>query len=235
MKRSQRSGAEATILVLAFEPFGGRNVNRSQLVLEHIARAASSPRGIRQGVRVITRTLPVAFSKLGRAVDRALAHRPDIVLLLGESGRADELHLERVAVNRIEARLPDNEGSQPRAARVVESGPAAYFTSLPLEPALAAVRRAGVSASISTDCGLFACNATYYLALHKLRAQRAPIPVVFVHVPVKSRAMALRTATRGVLALLRHLLDRQAPRGTGSPTRTPQRKLPATSADSRKA
>lgn len=227
---------ETTLLVLAFEPFGGRNVNRSQLVLEHIARAASTQRGIRPGTRILTRTLPVVFSRLGKALDRALASRPDAVVLLGESGAATELHLERVAVNRIEARVPDNEGAQPVATRVVESGPAAYFSSLQLEAALAAVRRAGVPVSVSHDCGLFACNASYYLTLHKFHGLGRPLPpVVFVHVPVKSRSMALRTATRGVLALLRHLLDRQGQRPGTAPGGNPPRKLPAPSVDSRKA
>lgn len=234
MKRPGRT-TEKTILVTAFEPFGGRTVNRSQLVLEHIARAAATPRGIRPNTRVITRTLPVSFGRLQKAIDRALTCKPDAVLLLGESGTAEELRLERVAVNRIEASIPDNDGEQPEGLPVVPSGPAAYFSTLPLHAALGSVRRAGAPAAISHDAGLFACNAAYYLALHRLhgRSEEAT-PVVFVHVPVKSRAVAIRTATRGMLALVRHLLDRAEGQAGRSQRKVGARRLPATPAGSRK-
>jgi pyroglutamyl-peptidase len=222
------SRAEQTILVTAFEPFGGRNVNRSELVLEHIARAAAGPRGIRPGVQVLAKTLPVAFARISQALDRALACKPDGVILLGESGSAEELRLERVAVNRIDARLEDNDGVRPCAERVLEDGPAAYFSTLSLPGALDDVLRAGAPAALSSDCGLFVCNATYYLALHKLHSQGRDVPVVFLHLPVKARAMALRTATKGAMALIRHLLDHPlaAPRRPSRP-RPPSRRVKA--------
>lgn len=236
MKRPQRTTTERTILVTAFEPFGGRSVNRSQLVLEHIARAAASPRGIRPEARVVTRTLPVSFGRLEKTLERALACKPEAVLLLGESGKAEELRLERLAVNRIDARIADNDGVQPTAERVVEDGPAAYFSTLPLGAALASVRRAGVAAELSSDAGLYACNAAYYLTLHKLHAAGLEsTPVIFVHVPVKSRAMVLRTATRGVLALVRHLLDRPATRPRSPARRSASRKVRASPLGGRKA
>jgi len=198
-------------------------VNRSQLVLEHVARAAASPKGIRPGISVVTRSLPVSFRRLERALDRALACRPDAVLLLGESGTAEELRLERLALNRIDARIPDNDGDQPTGERVVEAGPAAFFTPLPLPAALACVRRAGAPASVSNDAGLFACNCAYYLALHRMHDRgEGERPVLLVHIPVKSRAVALRTATRGVLALVRHLCD-----AAEDPVRRPVRRKAA--------
>ncbi len=236
VKQPERSKKEKTILVTAFEPFGGRSVNRSQLVLEHIARAAAAPRGIRQNARVVTKSLPVSFGKLDKALDRALACKPDAVLLMGESGSAEELRLERLAVNRIEARLPDNDGEQPTGERVIEAGPAAYFSTLPLKAALGSMRRAGAPAALSSDAGLYACNYAYYLVLHKLhrKASGELPPVVFVHVPVKSRAVALRTATRGVLALVRHLIDRSEAAPRVPVRRTASKRVPASPAGGRK-
>jgi len=216
---------QQTVLVTAFEPFGGRSSNRSQLVLEHIIRAAASPKGIRPDVRVMTKLLPVSFDRLEKSLDRALACKPDVVVLLGESGPAEQLLLERVAVNRIDAPIPDNDGSQPRGRAVVADGPDAYFSTVRPKAALAAVRKAGTAAELSGDAGTYACNALYYMTLHRLRrpTPRVP-PVIFVHVPVRARALSLRDATKGVLALLRHLLDETAPKtrrsgpqvGTGS-------------------
>lgn len=237
VKRLASTSRERTILVTAFEPFGARTVNRSQLVLEHIARAAATPKGIRPGARVVTRALPVSFDKLDRALDRALACKPDAVLLMGESAGAEELRLERLALNRIDARIPDNDGVQPEDERVVDDGPAAYFSTLPLQAALTSVRRAGAPASLSGNAGLYACNYAYYLTLHKLHGRDGgDLPVIFVHIPVKSRAVALRTATRGMLAMVRHLIDRsEAATRPPARRRTASKKARATPAGGRKA
>lgn len=192
------------MLVTAFEPFGGRPINRSLQVLEHVGRATAQ--GLPGGVRVVTRVLPVRFGRLDAAVERALACKPDAVLMLGESGTAQEMRLERVAVNRIHARIPDNAGARPEGERVVPGGPAAYFTTAPLRGALTSVRRSGAPAALSDDAGAFACNAAYYLALHRLHRRRGgSLPVMFVHVPVRTRSVGLRPATRAVLALIRTL------------------------------
>lgn len=209
------------MLVTAFEPFGGRSSNRSQLVLEHIARAAATPRGVRQGVRIVTRSLPVSFARLERSVDRALSCKPDVVILLGESGPAEQLELERAAVNRIRAPIADNDGQQPLDRPVAAGGPDAYFSTVRPKPALAAVRKSGAPAALSGDAGSFACNAAYYHALHRLHvAGRSDVPVIFVHVPSRGRALALRDATKGVLALLRHLVDEVSPKTRKAGKRT---------------
>lgn len=217
MSRAAPPTGQQTVLVTAFEPFGGRASNRSQLVLEHIARAASTPKGVRAGLRVITRTLPVSFSRLGRAIDRTLSCKPDAVILLGESAPAQQLQLERAAVNRIRARIADNDGAQPLDQPIVPGGPDAYFSTVRPKGALASVRKAGAAAALSGDAGAFACNAAYYHALHRLHvAGRADVPVIFVHVPTRGRALSLRDATKGVLALVRHLADEVTPTPQGA-------------------
>jgi len=222
VKRAAPPTGQQTVLVTAFEPFGGRATNRSQLVLEHIARAAASPKGVREGVRVVTRTLPVSFSRLGRAMDRSLTCKPDVVILMGESAPAEQLELERAAVNRVRASIPDNDGEQPIDLPVVPGGPDAYFSTVKPKGALASVRKAGAA-------GAFACNAAYYHALHRMHASgRSHVPVIFVHVPTRGRALALRDATKGVLALLRHLAEEVAPRPQGTRRRTAAGGLRAT-------
>lgn len=198
------------LLLTAFEPFGGRRTNRSQTLLEQAARALQRD----AEVRLATRLLPVDFARLPGAVGRALtAFRggPDALVMLGESGDAGSLRLERLAVNRIDARIPDNAGRQPAGVPVATPGPSAYLTSAKLPAALAAARREDPGAQISDHAGRFACNAAYYLALHLLREKgRAEVPVLFVHVPVSPRALALRPATRALLALLQTMLPHAA-------------------------
>lgn len=194
------------LLLTAFEPFGGRRSNRSQTLLEQLARSL----GRSDGPRVATHLLPVDFARLPGAVGRALASfrgGPDALLMLGESGQTESLRLERLAVNRIDARIPDNAGLQPTGAPVVTPGPSAYLTSARLRAALTAARREDPGAALSEDAGRFACNAAYFHALHALHAKgRADVPVLFVHVPVSTRALALRPATRALLGIVAALL-----------------------------
>ncbi len=47
-------------------------------------------------------------------------------------GRPD-ITIERVAINIDDARIADNEGNQPVDVPVVEEGPAAYWSTLPMK------------------------------------------------------------------------------------------------------
>jgi pyroglutamyl-peptidase len=152
------------IIVAAFEPFGGRRVNRSWLAVERV-RAP------------VTRVqLPVAFARLARIVPE-LAARASALLLVGEANRR-ALSIERVAKNRADARLADNDGAEPHAP--LDDGPDTLAATWDPARALAAARGAGVPAELSDDAGAFCCNAALYRAL---RAAPATTRVGFLHVP----------------------------------------------------
>ena len=114
------------ILLTGFEPFGGQSLNPSW----EVARALH---GLQlqgsQGAQVVAVQLPCVFAQALPALQQALTqHTPDIVLALGQAeGRAD-LSIERVAINVIDARMPDNAGQQPVDVPVIAEGPAAYFS-----------------------------------------------------------------------------------------------------------
>ena len=71
---------------------------------------------------------------------------------------------------------------QPQDEPVVPDGPAAYFSSLPLRPLLAALQEAEIPASISNTAGLYVCNAVFYEAA-RLKAQGKVRLAGFIHVP----------------------------------------------------
>ena len=80
------------------------------------------------GAEVVKVEIPVVFGRASAAVDAAIeANRPDIVLCVGQAGGRCKITPEFVGINYIDARIPDNEGNQPLAKRVVEDGPDAYF------------------------------------------------------------------------------------------------------------
>src|SRR5690606_29511492 len=111
--------------------------------------------------------LPCVFDAAPRALAAALAeHTPDVVVALGLASGRLGVTPERVAVNLGDARIPDNAGAQPRDAEVVPGGPVAYFSTLPVKAAVAAVHEAGLPASMSMSAGTYVCNATFYALQH---------------------------------------------------------------------
>jgi pyroglutamyl-peptidase len=124
--------------------------------------------------------------------------------------------VERVAVNIADARVPDNLGHRPVDEPVVPDGPAAYFSTLPVKACTAAVRAAGVPASVSCTAGTFVCNYTAYGLAHLLATELPSVRGGFVHVPwlpeqVTERpdpSLPTATVAHGVRALLTAALRR---------------------------
>lgn len=167
-----------TLLLTGFEPFGGEPVNPSWTLAESLQGAAA------EGWRVQAVCLPCTFTGAARALGAALRrHSPAAVLCLGLAAGRGELGLERVAVNLVDARIPDNAGEQPIDQPVVPGGPAAHFARLPLRAMLAAARAAGAPTGLSLSAGSYVCNHVFYTLLHSLR-RRPAVAAGFVHVPL---------------------------------------------------
>ncbi|HLY56754.1 MAG TPA: pyroglutamyl-peptidase I, partial [Stellaceae bacterium] len=172
-------------LVTGFEPFGGESVNPSSAALAQLRRALGP-------LEVATAVLPTAFGRTGVALAAALdRHAPDIVLAVGQAGGRSALSLERIAINLLDAGAPDNDGALPVDEPVVDGGPAAYFTTLPIKAAVAALRHAGLPATVSLSAGSFVCNQALYLLLHRA-AIGGGFRAGFLHVPYLPQQAAAR-------------------------------------------
>ncbi|MEB4676831.1 pyroglutamyl-peptidase I [Enterobacteriaceae bacterium G50] len=166
-----------TVLITGFEPFDGEAVNPSWEVVSRLDNA------IIGGCRVVARQLPCVFGEalieLNAAIDSL---SPTLVLSVGQAGGRTDISVERVAINVDDARIPDNRGNQPVDTPIVASGPAAWFSSLPIKAIVSALREAGIPASVSQTAGTFVCNHVMYGLLHKLSG----LPEAkggFIHIP----------------------------------------------------
>ena len=164
------------LLCTGFEPFDNDTINPSW----EAVRRLKAP----EGAELIRACLPVSFEEAPRALEALiLSHRPDAVLCVGQAGGRRGVSLERVAVNLMDARIPDNQGAQPREEPVCPGGPAAFFSTLPLRRLETALRQAGIPAEISNTAGLFVCNCVFYTAMRL--TQRFPgLRAGFLHMPV---------------------------------------------------
>ena len=165
------------ILVTGFTPFGGESVNPAWLAVQAL------PEKI--GEHVIDKAeIPTAFAASRQVItERINALRPDAVICIGQAGGRDAVTIERVAINVMDASIPDNDGDQPMDEPVVPGAPAAYFATLPIKKMVEAIRASGLPARISNTAGTYVCNTLMYHVLHHA-AEKAPSMLGgFIHVP----------------------------------------------------
>jgi pyroglutamyl-peptidase len=172
-------------LLTGFEPFGGASDNASAQVVQAL-HGQSLSGGTVHGV-----VLPCVFGEALSALDRALASaRPTLVLALGQAGPRTAFTPERVAINVDDARMADNAGAQPVDRPVVDGGPAAYFSTLPVKAMVWALQQAGLPAQVSQTAGTYVCNHVFYGLMHRLHTDAALAGVRggFMHLPPLSPA-----------------------------------------------
>lgn len=171
------------ILVTAFEPFNGRDVNPSQLILEQL----EAP----EGVTLMKELLPVEFKASTEILKMRLKeHRTDVVISLGQAGNRPEISVERVAVNLDNCRssngqkiIADNAGDTPVDEPIVADGPQAYFSNLPVWEMVEAIQKAGVDVAVSYTAGTYVCNHVMYTVLHEVAINYPDTKAGFIHVP----------------------------------------------------
>lgn len=182
------------ILISGFEPFGGSPVNPSW----EVARALQGQRiagALVQAVR-----LPTVFGQAPGVLAQAIAAcEPALVLALGQASGRSELSFERVAVNLIDARIPDNAGERPQDEPVIADAPAAYFTTLPVKAMRDGLRAAGHPAGLSLSAGAFVCNQVFFALQHRLAG--SGVRSGFVHLPALPEQAACEPAAPPSMSL----------------------------------
>lgn len=165
------------ILLTAFDPFGGADVNPAELAVSLVPPIIGD-------IEVIKLIVPTVFGKSIKVVVDAIdTLEPDAVLCIGQAGGRFGLTPERVAINIDDARIKDNEGNQPIDTAIFQDGAPAYFTTLPIKTMTAKMREAGLPSYISNSAGVFVCNHLMYGVLYHLSKKHPTIRGGFMHVP----------------------------------------------------
>jgi pyroglutamyl-peptidase len=201
------------ILVTGFEPFGGGVINPSQQVVLALSQMKIP------GVSLHTLILKVDQVAGPAAIIAELSvNTYDAVLCLGEAARRPAISVERVAVNLMDFRIPDNSGSVVVDQPVIPGGPAAYFVTLPVRRILDAVQQAGVPAELSLSAGAYLCNQVLYTVLHRIAGSGSKTQAGFIHLPALPEealhtnpvmaSMSLETSLKGVQAAIQVVGER---------------------------
>lgn len=174
---------ERRVLISGFEPFGGSILNSSQLVVEAISKESFT------GLELFTVILPVDF---GKAADVLLSKvkeiDPEIIIAFGQAEGRKALTPEKIAINLDSARIPDNAGELRVNKVIIEKGADGYFSTLPIEKMVEAVKECGLESEVSLSAGAFLCNHIFYHLQHKLL--ESGVKSGFVHLPLVNEQIA---------------------------------------------
>lgn len=165
------------LLLTAFTPFGGESINPAleavKLVKDKIAN-----------LDIIKLEVPTVFRKSVNTVIEAMEReKPDFVLCVGQAGGRAGITPERVAINIDDARIPDNEGNQPIDRTIYPDGENAYFSDLPVNAMVEAIKKAGLTSILSNSAGTYVCNHLMYGVLYHINKTYKEMKGGFIHVP----------------------------------------------------
>jgi len=167
--------ADKKLLITGFDPFGGEHVNPSWEAVKRLPEEIGR-------YRLEKMQIPTVFERAAQAVlARAEIVGADAIICVGQAGGRSAVTPEVIGINLREARICDNAGQKPENTPVIEDGPAAYFTTLPVREMVSAIQKAGLPAVLSYSAGTFVCNDVLYTLLHRYHGTN--VPVGFIHVP----------------------------------------------------
>ncbi len=194
----------STVLVTGFEPFGGGSLNPSWEAVRRLPERLG-------GWEIRRLRLPVAFGRAAETVLAACDPAPDAILCVGQAGGRNAVTPEAEGVNLREARIPDNDGRQPRGERIAPEGPERLYATLPVERMVSAMMETGLPAYLSHSAGTYVCNDLLYSLL--LRFGGTATRVGFVHVPFLPEqapegvpSMPLHDIVKGLTLCLRAII-----------------------------
>ncbi|MCJ7841040.1 pyroglutamyl-peptidase I [Lederbergia sp. NSJ-179] len=166
------------VLLTGFDPFGTDVINPASEAIKQLNGL------IIENVELITVEVPTVFHRSREVVIQAIEFfQPDVVICVGQAGGRAQITPERIAINLDDARIADNEGQQPIDEPIIENGPAAYWSTLPVKRMVHQIRKMGIPASVSHTAGTFVCNHLFYGVMHYLSEHAPHIRGGFIHIP----------------------------------------------------
>lgn len=196
------------IVLTGFAPFDGAATNPSWDAVQIAGDSLKS-----QTRSIVIERLPVEFRAAAiRVAELLTEHSPSVFIAAGLAATAKGLRLERLAVNLIDAAIPDNVGVQPQGVPVRFGAPATYATTLP-NSVTGEWTAADIPWEDSDNAGRYVCNATFFnlqhlacdasLAMPSPRAQATG----FIHVPPET-VVPVETSAKAIAIAAHHAIRR---------------------------
>ena len=166
-----------TLLITAFDAFGGEDINPS-------CEAMNEMKDEIEGICIRKLLLPTEFEKGRNMILSAIEDiNPDYVLSIGQAGGRNNITVEKIAINYQNAKIPDNDGFMPYDRKIIEDGPDGLFSTLPIENIIAAIKLENIPVEISYSAGAYVCNTVMYSALYLAKIKYKHMKCGFIHIP----------------------------------------------------
>jgi len=166
------------LLLTAFEPFAGEPLNPSLEAARQMEKVEFPETVIHVAELQVDR-----FRAVQMALELLRSNKPDIVIMLGEAGGRYRVNPERVAINIDDFRIADNAGNQPKDEPIIDGGPAAYFSTLPIRAITDRIVKAHIPAAISNSAGSYLCNRLFFSVMHAINVEGWATRAGFIHLP----------------------------------------------------
>ncbi|MFT8407225.1 MAG: pyroglutamyl-peptidase I [Liquorilactobacillus nagelii] len=165
------------LLLTGFDPFGKDKINPAIEAVKKVPDEIS-------GLQIAKLEIPTVFFKSVEKIHKAiLSEKPDFILNIGQAGGRYGITPERVAINFDDARVPDNEGQQPKEKLIHDDGENAYFTQLPVKEMSKAIKEEQIPSYVSTTAGTFVCNHVMYQVQYIIHREFPNLKGGFMHIP----------------------------------------------------
>ena len=162
------------VLITAFEPYDRWTANSSWLTLVQLTQ------NLPDEPAITTRLYPVDFAAVKERLAADLASNYDYALHLGQAPGSTRIQLESHAIN-----IGGSSMQSPDQFRsLIEGGPVAYRSPLPLGPWAVMLREAKIPAEISYHAGTYLCNATLYFSCYLAERMALTTRSAFIHLPL---------------------------------------------------
>jgi pyroglutamyl-peptidase len=164
------------ILITGFEAFDNDSTNPSAEWVKWME--GKMPERVDLRGEILPVTFGSAFLKFKKIYDE---FKPDFVILTGLAKNRTHLTVERIGINWVDARIPDNDGVTIKSQKINHEGPDGLFTTIDVEHILTLARKSGLEMKVSTSAGEYVCNDILYKTLCYL--QNKNTKATFIHLP----------------------------------------------------
>ena len=111
---------EKKLLITGFDPFGGESVNPSYEAVKLLPERIGN-------ISVTKLLLPTEFSRAPVILKEKIeSESPDFVIMIGQAGGRAWITPERIAINCMDASIPDNKGDTPTDEEIYSGAPAEH-------------------------------------------------------------------------------------------------------------
>lgn len=199
------------VVITGFSPSESHPVNTSYEVKNALSDHVD-------GIELIREDLISSYRHPLDYIDMLIQkHRPDAFICMGQALRREVISLEKVGINyQNEDRdwAVDEEGFVPKDRPIIEGGPDAIFTNLPIQAMLQRMKQEGYPCEISLTAGAIGCNNALYSVLYLIHTKYPNMMGGFIHVPAHhqhprriGKSFDTQYLASGVETALRGLLD----------------------------